>query len=385
MLARSRLVRPGQQRPALLEDYAGRGDRVRDELAGVLSLQWHGPPPEPSLVGRALLELIRLAGNTPGGGMALLVDDAHWLDEASLGALGFAARRLAGRAAVVAIAARGAEAPAAFGRLPAELRLEPLSAAQANELLEAAPSPPRGRVRAQLVAQAAGNPLTLVELARCTGADSPGRPRWTGLLLPPTARLAAAFSDGLAQLPEPARRALLLLAAAGDTDHDRVLRAVPGIDPAALAAAEELGFISVDTGGVRFRHPAIPSVVYHGATFARRAAAHQEIAAALLNQPDRHAWHLGAAALQPDESVAALLSATAGQAGRRAGVVAMALALERAAELSPNQADSDHRTVMAAEALVTAGQTEWAADTAASVAELSPEPLVRSGARRVTG
>ena len=72
--------------------------------------------------------------------------------------------------------------------------------------------------------------------------------------------------------------------------------------------------------------------------FAERAAAHLQVADALRDQPDRYAWHLAAAALEPDEHVASLLEDSAAQAQRRGGAAAAARALERAAELSPGRA-----------------------------------------------
>ena len=92
--------------------------------------------------------------------------------------------------------------------------------------------------------------------------------------------------------------------------------------------AEQLGLIKVDRTGLRFSHPLVRSAIYHTAPFARRAAAHRKLANALHDQPDRRAWHLAAAALQPDEDVAALLEATAAQAQYRGGAAAAALAME---------------------------------------------------------
>src|SRR6202022_3626351 len=92
-----------------------------------------------------------------------------------------------------------------------------------------------------------------------------------------------------------------------------------GPDARALVPAEQLGLVKIDRTGLRFSHPLVRSAIYHAAPFARRAAAHRELAGALHDQPDRRAWHLAAAALQPDEHVASLLEATATQAQRRGG------------------------------------------------------------------
>jgi DNA-binding CsgD family transcriptional regulator/tetratricopeptide (TPR) repeat protein len=335
-------------------------------------------------VGTALLEL--LAGPAgQGAGVLVAVDDAHWLDPASLDVLAFAARRLdRGRAAVV-IAARGAVPPPGLdGGIP-QLRLDSLTFDDAGALLDAQPTPPRGVIRAGILAQAAGNPLALTELTRAIAADPGSARRYAALPLPPTDRLTAVFAAGLGTLPDVTRHALLLVAAADPADREAIVNALSGLDPAVLVPAEEQGLLTVTAQAVGFRHPVIRSAVYHSVPFARRAAAHRELADVLRDQPDRRAWHLGAAAWPPDEAVASLLTRTAPQARRRGGAAAMALALERAADLSPEPADQAVRLVLAAEAAVSAGHPDWAADLAArALARPAPRRL-RERAKLVTG
>src|SRR5580698_5320716 len=73
-----------------------------------------------------------------------------------------------------------------------------------------------------------------------------------------------------------------------------------GLDARALAPAEQLGLVKVDRTGLQFSHPLVRAAIYHSAPFAQRATAHRQLAEALHDQPDRRAWHLAAAALQPD-------------------------------------------------------------------------------------
>jgi len=178
---------------------------------------------------------------------------------------------------------------------------------------------------------------------------------------------------------------LLLVAAAGDSDRDVLARVPGGLVPEALAPAEELGLITVRTTGIRFRHPLLRPAVYYGAPFAARAAVHRQLADALTGRPDRRAWHLGAAALLPDEDVASLLAASAVHAGRRGGPAAMAAALERAAELSPEPADQAERLIRAAEAAVSAGQAGRARDLADRALGRSADPGLRRRGQTVTG
>jgi hypothetical protein len=61
------------------------------------------------------------------------------------------------------------------------------------------------------------------------------------------------------------------------------------------------------------------AAVYHAVPFADRAAAQLRIADTVRDQPDRYAWHLAAAALEPDERLATLLEDTAARTQRRGG------------------------------------------------------------------
>jgi hypothetical protein len=120
----------------------------------------------------------------------------------------------------------------------------------------------------------------------------------------------------------------------------------------------------MDRPGPRFTHPLVRAAVYHAVPFAERAAAHLMIADALRDQPDRYAWHLAAAALEPDEHVASLLEGSAARAQRRGGAAAAARALERAAELSPGERDKARRLLAAADLALPAGQADWVRELA---------------------
>jgi DNA-binding CsgD family transcriptional regulator len=193
------------------------------------------------------------------------------------------------------------------------------------------------------------------------------------------------FAARLGQLPSVTRGALLLVAVAGDTDRD-VLASVPGgLTAEALAPAEKLGLIAVDATWIRFRHPLLRPAVYYAASFAARAAVHRQLADVLTDRPDRRAWHLGAATLLPDEDIASLLAASGVHAGRRGGPAAMAAAMERAADLSPEPRDQAGRLVQAAEAAMDAGQADWARELAGRALERSPDSLLWSRGQLVTG
>jgi len=227
--------------------------------------------------------------------------------------------------------------------------------------------------------------MALIELTKVIAEDPAASRRWAAEPLPPTDRLTAVLTSRFAALPEQTQAALLLAAVADSPDLSAAASHGAGPDARALEPAERLGLIKVDRTGLRFSHPLVRSAIYHTAPFARRAAAHRELANALHDQPDRRAWHLAAAALQPDEEVAALLEATAAQAQHRGGAAAAALAMERAAELSPDPEDQARRLVAAASAAVPTGQGDWVQDLAARALAVTADPEVRLTARHDAG
>jgi DNA-binding CsgD family transcriptional regulator/tetratricopeptide (TPR) repeat protein len=362
---------------------AGLPGRQAQALLGALGLAADPGAPDPLLTGMAVLTLLSdLSERSP---VLVVADDAHWLDRSSLDALAFAASRLDTERVVLLAGARGQTPPAGFDRGFPELRLDPLSVADAGLLLDGQPRPPRGRARAQVLAQAAGNPMALTELARVIADDPAASRRWAAEPLPLTDRLTAVLTSRFAALPEPARAALLLAAVADGPDLSAAVRHGAGPEVRGLGPAEQLGLVRVDRTGLQFSHPLVRSAIYHSAPFGQRAAAHRELASALYDQPDRRAWHLAAAALHPDEYVASLLEATAAQAQRRGGAAAAALAMERAAELSPDAGDQARRLVAAASAAVPTGQADWVQDLVTRALDVTADPELRLTARRDAG
>src|ERR1700733_12497779 len=327
-------------RPAL-SGVAGLPGRQAQALTGALGMAADPVAPDPLLTGVAVLTLLSdLSERSP---VLVVADDAHWLDRSSLEALAFVGSRLDAERVVLLVGARGQAPPSGFDRGFPELHLGPLSVADAGRLLDGQPRPPRGRGQAQVLAQAGGNPMALIELAKVVADDPDASRRWAAEPLPPTDRLSAVITSRFAALLEEAQAALLLAAVADGPDLAAAASHGAGLDALALAPAEQLGLVKVDRTGLQFSHPLVRAAIYHSTPFAQRAAAHRQLAGALHDQPDRRAWHLAAAALQPDEHVASLLEATAAQARQRGGAAAAALAMERAAELSPDPADQARR------------------------------------------
>ena len=349
-------------------------------LSGAFGLAADPVPADALLTGIGVLTL--LAGLAEDAPLLVVIDDAQWLDQASLNALAFACRRLESEPIVILLGVRGQLVPAGFERDFAELPLTPLSAQAASRLLDAQPRPPRGRSRHQVLAQAAGNPLALIEFAKTIAADPGAARRWAAEPLPLTGRLTGLMAARFSGLPEPTRAALLL-AAVADSPH--LAAALPGLSADVLAPAEVAGLVRVEPSGPQFSHPLIRSAVYHAVPFAERAAAHRRIAAAVRDEPDRHAWHLAAATLDPDERVAALLEQSAARAQSRGGLAAAARAMERAAELSPAERDQARRVLAAASLAMLAGEADWVRDLSAKVLTLDSGPDSQIEARLSMG
>ncbi|WP_433217527.1 AAA family ATPase [Microtetraspora malaysiensis] len=270
------------------------------------------------LVGVAVLTL--LAAVSAERPLLCVMDDTQWLDRASADALLFAARRLRSERVALLLAAREEfHAPG----LP-ELRVSPLEASAAGELVDAIAPNLAMDVRERVLAEAGGNPLALIELPRSASGGDRGE-------LPLTRRLLDAFGQRVTALSEPAGT-LLLVAAAEDTGEPAlILRAAArlGVDEQVLEECERSGLIEVAGGRVLFRHSLVRSAVYQTAGFARRGAVHRALAE--VSEPERRIWHLAAAVTEPDEELAAELERSAETFLRRSGYAAAAAAWERAA------------------------------------------------------
>ena len=137
-----------------------------------------GVDPDPFRVAIAAFRLVSdTADSIP---VVLLVDDAHWLDRPSLGVLTFIGRRLEHvPAALVATVRAGDASPfKEFDRLQI-VELGRLSAGDAGTLLDRSAPGLHPVSRARVLAEAAGNPLALVELPRTASFSAVGPIAWS--------------------------------------------------------------------------------------------------------------------------------------------------------------------------------------------------------------
>ena len=285
----------------------------------------------------------------------LVVDDAHWLDDASAAALLFVARRLQAERIAVLFAVREGDARDLDAADLPTLALAGLDEAAARILLAGADAHELDpRVCDELVAATAGNPLALAELAGTLTADQLAGRAPLPDPLPVTGGIERAFLHRYGRLSEDAQR-MLLLAATDDTARLPVVRDAAdrlGIGDDALDAVERAGLLRVDGDELTLYHPLVRSAVYRAATSAQRRATHQALADALTGDADRRAWHLAAAVDRPDETVVAALDAVAERAVTRAGHEAAAAAWARAAELTVDAGSRARR-------LYAAAQSSW--------------------------
>jgi hypothetical protein len=157
------------------------------------------------------------------------------------------------------------------------------------------------------------------------------------------------FASRIAALPTRTRQLLLLMGLDG-TDDLRVLQGVDGLTFSDLDAAERASLAHMDRGTHRlaFRHPLIRAAVVELSTADQRRRANRALAELWVDQPDRRAWHLAEATINPDEDVAAQLEQAARGVLARGDVVASVAAMTRASELSPQSADRNRRLAAAA-------------------------------------
>jgi DNA-binding CsgD family transcriptional regulator len=290
-----------------------------------------------------------------------IVDDAHWLDDASAAALLFVARRLQVEHVAMIFAARDGDVRKFEAPDVDAVHLVGLDLAAATALLsDQAGVAVSVEVTAQLLASTGGNPLALVELPHVLTADQlAGRSPLPGRL-PVTGAVERVFLDRARRLSRASQRVLLIAAVDDSTEVQTVLRAARtvGAGPEHLAEAETSGLVRVEGRHLRLRHPLVRSAVYTAATTLDRRQAHAALAEAMagVDDADRRAWHRAAAIDVPDESVVVELDAAAVRAEQRGGHEAASAAWERSAELSEDADERSRRLYGAARAAWLAGQ-----------------------------
>ena len=306
----------------------------------------------------AVAELLDAAARSSGTGAALVVEDVHWADSASLDFLTFLTRAGYRDTVTVVATCRGDEAPAAHvadwllqvrgAAGVEEIRVGPLSRAElAGQVAGLAGGPVQPRVVDELYARAEGNPFFTEQLVAATLADASEG----GLLQAPAglpARLAELLAARAGRCAGNARAVLAGLAVAGRPLAEDPLAAVTGLDAEAvrgglreLAAAR---LLAEDTSGGEYRprHALLAEAVAAGLLPGERAALHGSIARALAATGDDRgaevAGHWQAAGNPAAELPARIAAAEAAE--RVFGYAEAAAHWQRAIELGQAQPGS---------------------------------------------
>jgi DNA-binding CsgD family transcriptional regulator len=288
-------------------------------------------PPARRVVATALLTLLReLAAETP---VVIAIDDLHWLDPPSAGALEFALRRL-DETNVRVIYSLRPDATAPPGLLTEHIEIGPMSVAALHRILGDTIGRTFARpVLIRITEASGGNPLHAIEIAReleRRGVQDSVAP------LPVPDSLGALVRARVRALPAPTRDALLRVAALARPDTKLV-------DQSALAAAEESDLVSIDPSGrVRFTHPLFASAVYGSAATSRRRTVHGDLAT-LVADPIERAHHLALASAGPNPDVVTELESAARRARSRAAPDTAANLLDLALRLVPAGSEETQR------------------------------------------
>ena len=329
-----------------------------------------GGAANPYLVALAILGLLSDAAEAQP--LLCVIDDAQWLDRASLQVMTFVARRLMADRIALVFATRDVDP--SLTRLP-ELHLGPLGHRDAEMLLDSVLAGPLDdEVRERLITEAGGNPLALLELPR--GETSTGLAGGFRVPAAPHAsdQLMEHFSRRIGELPEDARLLLLVAAADQTGDVPLVWRAAErlGIGDGAAQVVTAAGLLSLAPRAA-FRHPLVRSAVYEASTVERRREVHQALADVTdpMLDPDRRAWHQAQAASGPDDAIADALETSADRARARGGFAAAAAFLERSSALTVHPGQRARRALAAAQSMQQAGAFDDALRLLAS-AEAGP-------------
>jgi DNA-binding CsgD family transcriptional regulator len=258
---------------------------------------------------------------------------------------GYLARRIERAPIALVVAAR----PQAEPRppVPDTLHIGGLARESALELLHASAGELARPTADALVEATLGNPLALLELPRLLSDEQRRGIAPVDPLPAPDGVLRDAFQRRLAPLSPDARAALVVAAAASDRALAPVAGACDDLEIAreALEEAEAAALFTLADDQIAFAHPLLRAVAYDGAPAAERRRAHRALAGRV--EGDARAWHLAAAAVGPDEAVAAALEEAAGRAGMRGAHSSASDAYERAARASEDSEAQGRRLMLA--------------------------------------
>lgn len=246
----------------------------------------------------------------PGAPYLLVIEDAHWADDATLDLVRHLARRVHRLRALVLVTYRSEETAGShalrvlFGDVAGasgvrRIDLNPLTPDGVQALLEAAPRRDGALDVGELYRATGGNPFFITEVIAAGGATLPRSVR-------------DAVLSRLARLSEPGRRVLDLVALAGPRCE---LGLVEDLEPALAPALDEAlaqGAVVLSGEAVMFRHELARLTVLEEVPAMRRRTLHRGVLAWLETHqadPARMAHHAEAAGRPEATREHALLAA----------------------------------------------------------------------------
>ena len=342
-----------------------------------------GDPVLPVLHGLFWLAM-DLAGERP---LALVVDDAHWADAASLRFLAYLAGRIEGSPLLLLIATRppetGAE-PAVLTGLASDpetivLRPGALETDAVRALIGARFEQPAEDAFVAAVQRATGgNPLLVVELAAALRTEQ----------VPPTAAGAERVAGlgpreivhrllrRLAGLPAGAHELAHAVAVLGDRAHASDAAGLAGLDPGAVASVADsliTAGVLAPTSDLQFAHPVIRQAVYEAIATSARAELHAQAARLLADRAaasEEVAAHLLAGPARGYPGAVGALRAAAREAADRGAPDTAATYLRRALAEPPPRELLGELLAELGTVEARAGDTAAAADLNAALAQL---------------
>ncbi|MCV7382854.1 AAA family ATPase [Mycolicibacter longobardus] len=337
-----------------------------------------GPVTDERVVATAFLSVIeQLRVQAP---VLLAIDDAQWLDASSKAVIGFAARRLSGRAGMLVTVRLGEpesldiqsrlqfRRPETLARV--RIRALPLGGLHALVAARLGHTLPRPTI-ARIHEISGGNPFFALELATWT---EPGE---SGAMdeLPDT--LAALVRHRIGDADDELAAVLLATASAAAPTVELIGRAtgltmdrvVELLDSVASRA-----IVRLDGSQARFTHPLYATGVYADAAPALRRAMHRRLAE-VVDQPEVKARHLALSATSGDQLTLSALDAAAEATFARGAPAAAAELVELALKLG---GDTPQRLIRAGELQFRAGSLVAARRHLESSLESAPSGVLRS-------
>jgi DNA-binding CsgD family transcriptional regulator/tetratricopeptide (TPR) repeat protein len=340
--------------------------RLLPELADLPGLQQAAASSDPQQQKQRLIAEIEhfhatLAASAP---LAVLIEDIHWADEATLELLIHAARKVASRRMLIVATYRSDEAGDILGhtlaeldrlRVATELPLDRLEPAEVREMLRATLDPsraPRGDFAQTVYQLTEGNPFFIEEVLR--SVHPPGAlGNVTDLGIPRSVR--EAVRRRFQRLSGPSRRVAELAAVAGRRFDFDVLRRICDVDEAELLTPiKELVAAQLITEAegdeFSFRHALTREAIYSGLLAREKRHIHRQIAETIEElRGEMAAADLAYHFFEAEEWAKALVyaSAAAKEAGRvyapRSAIEQYTRAIEAASRLGQAAPSELHR------------------------------------------